>query len=116
MLQDQSKYLVAAINKLMNERNDTDVILMGDFNDSPTKDNSNIAAIDTDEFDFMTANMNSCKFPRLKSIDHIVISQSVKKLVSESSINMLDLSRSLRGDELRAASDHCPVSMSININ
>ncbi len=115
MRQDQSKHLVTAINKLMEERNDTDVILMGDFNDSPVKENSNIAAIDTDVLDFMTAEMNSCKFPRLKSIDHIVVSQSVKKLVNKSSINMLDLSRTLRGDELRAASDHCPVTMTINI-
>lgn len=115
MRQDQSKYLVAAINKLMSERNDTDVILMGDFNDNPAKENTNISAIDTDEFDFLTAEMNSCKFPRLKSIDHMVVSQSVKKLVNKSSINMFDLSRSLMGDELRAASDHCPVSMSINI-
>jgi endonuclease/exonuclease/phosphatase family metal-dependent hydrolase len=116
MRQDQSKYLISSIKKLINEKNDSDVILLGDFNDSPAKDNSNILALDNDDFDFITSDLKSCKYPRLKSIDHIIVSQSVKENVKKESLHMLDLSRVLRGDELRIASDHCPISVSININ
>ena len=116
MRQDQSDELVKALNKLMKEKGDSDVILLGDFNDSPAKDNSNIMALDTDNWEFLTSDMNSCKYPRLKSIDHIIVNEELKKNIKQGSLNMLDLSRVLRGDELRAASDHCPVSVTISIN
>lgn len=116
MRQDQSDKLVESLNKLMKARGDSDVILMGDFNDSPAKENSNITALDTDNWEFITSDMNSCKYPRLKSIDHIIINEEIKEKIKQGSLNMLDLSRVLRGDELRAASDHCPVSVTISIN
>lgn len=116
MRQEQSAILLKEIKKLIDIKNDDDVILLGDFNDNPTKKNSNITALDNDEFDFLTSDMMSCKYSIWKSIDHIIVSQPMKKRAKHSTLTMIDINAMFPEAEAKKVSDHCPVIVKFNLN
>lgn len=116
MRQEQSKILLEEIRKLIDIKKDKDVILLGDFNDNPTKKNSNITILENDEFDFLTSEMMSCKYSIWKSIDHIIVSQSMKDRIINSSLNMIDINTMFPEEKAKKISDHCPVIVRFNLN
>lgn len=114
--QEQSAILIEEIKKLVSIKKDKDVILLGDFNDNPSKKNSNITALDNDEFDFLTSNMMSCKYSIWKSIDHIIVSQSMKSRAKNSTLTMIDINTMFPEEEAKKVSDHCPVIIKMSID
>ncbi|MFA7327151.1 MAG: endonuclease/exonuclease/phosphatase family protein [Candidatus Kapaibacterium sp.] len=114
--QEQSAILIKEIKKLVTIKNDKDVILLGDFNDNPSKKNSNIKALDNDEFDFLTSNMMSCKYSIWKSIDHIIVSQSMKSRAKNSTLTMIDINAMFPEEAAKKVSDHCPVIVKMNLD
>jgi predicted extracellular nuclease len=116
MRQEQSAILLKEIKKLIDIKKDEDVILLGDFNDNPTKKNSNITALDNDKFNFLTSNMMSCKYSIWKSIDHIIVSQSMKSRAKNSTLTMIDINAMFPEEEAKKVSDHCPVIIKFNLN
>ena len=116
MRQEQSAILLKEIKKLIDIKKDDDVILLGDFNDNPSKKNSNITALDNDKFDFLTSNMMSCKYSIWKSIDHIIVSQSMKSRAKHSTLTMIDINAMFPEEKAKKVSDHCPVIIKFNLN
>ncbi len=114
--QEQSAILIEEINKLISINNDKDVILLGDFNDNPSKKNSNITALDNDEFDFLTSDMMSCKYSIWKSINHIIVSQSMKSRAKNSTLTMIDINAMFPEEEAKKVSDHCPVLVKFSLS
>lgn len=114
MRKEQSEKLLEDVRKLESQKNDKDFILLGDFNDNPTKKNSNISALENDEFDFLTSGLNSCKFPIWKSIDHIIVTKELEKRVISSSLFMMDVNKMYTESSVKKISDHCPVIVSFN--
>jgi endonuclease/exonuclease/phosphatase family metal-dependent hydrolase len=110
----QSQKLLEGISKLRKQKGDNDFLLMGDFNDNPTKKNSNITALENTELDFLTGQMNSCKYPIWKSIDHIIVSKPMKKHIIDNSLFMLDISKVYGEAVAEKVSDHCPVTVSLD--
>lgn len=110
----QSQKLIEGIDKLSKQKKDKDFILLGDFNDNPTKKNSNITALENDDLDFLTGNLQSCKFKIWKSIDHIIVSKELEKKVISSSLFMLDIGNMYDKSESEKISDHCPVTVSLD--
>lgn len=116
MRKEQTSILLSELEKLAGIKSDNDFILLGDFNDNPSKDNSNITELENDEYDFLTSEMNSCKYPIWKSIDHIIISKDLKDNVINSTLYMLDINSIYKESEAKKISDHCPVSVQLNFN
>lgn len=116
MRREQSTILLSELERLAGIKSDKDFILLGDFNDNPTKDNSNITALENDDYDFLTSNMNSCKFPIWKSIDHIIISKDLRDNVVNSTLYMLDINSIYSENVAKKVSDHCPVIVQLNFN
>ncbi len=115
MRQEQSAILLDEIKKLIDIKKDKDIILLGDFNDNPSKKNSNITALENDEFDFLTSDMMSCKYSIWKSIDHIIVSQSMKSRAKNSSLSMIDINTMFPEEEAKNVSDHCPVIIKFDL-
>lgn len=113
---EQSLILVDEIKKLILDKKDEDVILLGDFNDNPSKNNSNITALENDEFDFLTSDMMSCKYSIWKSIDHIIVSKPIKNKVVASTLAMIDINTMFDENEAKKVSDHCPIIVKIDFN
>lgn len=113
MRKEQSQILLDEVRRLELKKKDKDIILLGDFNDNPTKKNSNITNLENNEFDFLTSDMNSCKFPIWKSIDHIIVSKSIEKRVIGSSLFMMDINKMFSESAVKKISDHCPVIVSL---
>ena len=116
MRQEQSAILLKEIKKLIDIQNDKDIILLGDFNDNPSKKNSNITALENDEYHFLTSEMMSCKYSIWKSIDHIIVSQSMKSRAKNSTLTMIDINAMFPDEEAKKVSDHCPVIIKFKLN
>lgn len=95
--------------------NEKDIIILGDFNDSPndTKDPSLTDLIANKDILFLTDGMKSCKYQSWNSIDHIVVSVSTETRYIKSSAFMYDIN-SVVADASKI-SDHCPVTAVFDI-
>lgn len=113
--QEQSTTLLSEIEKLVRKHNDRDIILLGDFNDNPLKKNSNITALENDDFDFLTSSLMSCKYSIWKSIDHIIVSQSMKEKAILPSLAMIDINSMFNEEKAQKVSDHCPVILKFKL-
>lgn len=94
-----------------------DIIVMGDFNDSPVDDNSPtlIPLLANPAIDFITGDLISCKNKRWKAIDHIVLSKSSQKRLIDGSVGMINLFYQHGRKTAARISDHCPVIARLNV-
>lgn len=104
-------------DSILRKTKEQDVIILGDFNDTPVRKKDNLLAIfkyDTN-FIFLTENLKSCKYPTFYSIDHILVSSSANKRYIKNSLRSLDFRSILTDEETKKVSDHCPVSVMLDI-
>jgi endonuclease/exonuclease/phosphatase family metal-dependent hydrolase len=92
----------------------THVVILGDFNDSPTKKTSaKKSPLDTlknaPHLVFLTSEMKSCSYEALPAIDHIVCSTQALKRFLRGSLHSVDTHAMLTEHEAKRVSDHCAV-------
>lgn len=86
------------------------VIILGDFNDSPIKKNTTLDTLhNASNLVFLTSDNRSCTFQELPAIDHILCSKSIVKSILRGSLHTINLHAMLKEDEVKRVSDHCPV-------
>jgi exonuclease III len=106
----QSQVCSDLVDSLVENSSEKDIIIVGDFNDSPKRTNNYISSlIENKNLTFLSADLMSCKFQYAGSIDHIIISQSVKQRYLAESIHLYDIYSAYSSEELKGISDHCPV-------
>lgn len=88
-----------------------DLILVGDFNDAPLrKKYQSLNHLYADpNLKFLTDKMSSCKFKNSYTIDQIIVSKSALKRFVPNSQSMFDFNSSLKPEDAKKISDHCPV-------
>lgn len=106
----QAEKTVLWADSVIKNSKEKDIIIMGDFNDTPNrKKNNSLTSIKNSNLFFLTDSLKSCKFPTWYSIDHILVSQSAKIRYLENSIGMYDFNKSISSKQSKSISDHCPV-------
>lgn len=112
----QAEKMSLFIDSILNSGKEKDVIIVGDFNDSPIrkKDPSLISLINYNKGEFLTSELKSCKNKSLYSIDHIFISNSVKNRFILSSERSYNFNLIYEKEITSNISDHCPVSANFN--
>lgn len=105
-------------DSILRNTKENDIIILGDFNDTPVRKKDNLFAVfknDTN-FIFLTENLKSCKYPTAYSIDHILVSTSTFKRYVNHSLRIFDFRSILTDEEAKKISDHCPVSAKFNLS
>lgn len=102
-------------DSVLNLRNEMDLIVTGDFNDTPKRKKNNILNELNDYFTFLTENEKSCKLPNTYVIDHIIVSDEAYKRVIASSLFVHNLSYKYSNLELQSISDHCPITVKFDL-
>lgn len=95
---------------------DKDVVILGDFNDFPErKTNATLSAIvDSPTLHFVTAGLTSCKDAKWKTIDHVVVSSSVKERLIPGTLRAENFYGYLEKSDAEKVSDHCPIIVSFD--
>ncbi len=104
-------------DSILRNTKEQDIIILGDFNDTPMRKKNNLFAIFKfdSNFVFLTENLKSCKYPNAYSIDHILVSKTTNSRYIKNSLRSLDFRAILRDQELERISDHCPVSVKFDL-
>jgi endonuclease/exonuclease/phosphatase family metal-dependent hydrolase len=106
----QWQQLNAWADSIMKFSSERDLIILGDFNDHPKKENSQILPLKSkSKFEFLTIDLKSCLFSNWWAIDNIVVTKSAKKRFLEGSLRVEDFRAYVSDDLKRSISDHCPV-------
>ncbi|MER3329700.1 MAG: hypothetical protein RIF34_09000, partial [Candidatus Kapaibacterium sp.] len=71
--------------------------------------------LENDDYDFLTSDMMSCKYSIWKSIDHIIVSKSMKNRAKNSSLTMIDINTMFPDSKVKNISDHCPVIVQFDL-
>ncbi len=104
------------IDSVINSSNEQDIIIIGDFNDSPKKNRTTLTPlIEFEDITFLTDELKSCKNPYWKSIDHIVVTNSAKNRYISGSLWQYNFYQSLTVEESKKISDHCPIVVAFEI-
>jgi endonuclease/exonuclease/phosphatase family metal-dependent hydrolase len=113
---EQSEMLDNWADSVLALGGEEDIILIGDFNDNPTRKKSrNLAALlEDNQFDFITKDMKSCANPLWDNIDHIAITKSISERIIPGTMRMIDQKSMLSDEAAEMVSDHCPVVVGIN--
>jgi len=107
---EQAEVLSNWVDSLLNNSDEHDVIIVGDFNDNPRRDDKVIAPLSyNNNLLFLTWALQSCKNRLWDNIDHIVISKSVKNRYLEGSVHVDNFFYRLTDKATERISDHCPV-------
>ncbi len=99
---------IDSVSKYSSEK---DIIIVGDFNDSPLNSISNTLNIisNNSKVSFITNKMVSCLFPKKNVIDNILISKSAKKRCRTESLRMYNPKKLFSNKIAKNISDHCPI-------
>jgi hypothetical protein len=95
----------------LNYSDEKDIIIVGDFNDSPIpKKNPTLEPLLlSSDFKFLTADLKSCKYKNLPLIDHIVASNSACRRMIDNSTGLYNFYPTMSKELQKSISDHCPV-------
>ncbi len=97
-------------DSLLTNGSEKDLIILGDFNDYPDRKRYNtLNKISSKKLEFITSDLYSCKFEKLKGIDHLLISESAKARLVPNSIGVYNVHKAYRKKVAKMISDHCPV-------
>ncbi|NLO18721.1 MAG: hypothetical protein GX121_02410 [Ignavibacteria bacterium] len=93
------------------------LVILGDFNDTPTrKINPTLKPLmDNKSLFFLTTSLKSCKYPTWYVIDHVLISESMKRHYEENSVFFYDFRSKFSDLSLKMISDHCPITARFRI-
>ena len=113
----QAEEMSYFVDSILNSKNEKDVIILGDFNDTPVrkKNPTLMALLDNPNVTFITKEMKSCKSRSMYAIDHIVVSNSLLNRFVQSSERSYDISLVFGKDVAKNISDHCPVLANFDI-
>lgn len=113
----QADALTALADSIINEGKEKDVILLGDFNDTPVrkKNPTLLSLINNPNLVFITQKLKSCKYRSAYAIDHIIVSQSAYSRYIDESLRYFDTQSIFQEEELKNISDHCPVIVNFDI-
>jgi endonuclease/exonuclease/phosphatase family metal-dependent hydrolase len=93
-----------------------DIIVVGDFNDSPNnKETALIPMLQDKNLTFLTTNLVSCKNPKWKVIDHIVVSSDALRRTQIGSILVTNQHQRYGKDLSDKISDHCPIVVPFDV-
>jgi len=104
------------IDSVIKNSAEKDLIVLGDFNDNPDRENSSIVSLlENSNIAFLTNKLTSCKNKLWDGIDHILISKNIFPYYIENSLHYYNFLNSITEQEAEYVSDHCPVIISIDI-
>jgi endonuclease/exonuclease/phosphatase family metal-dependent hydrolase len=115
---EQSIVLNNWIDSVMSVEKERDFIILGDFNDNPTRgQKSYIKDLSRNiKLQFLTADVKSCKNPNWDNIDHIIVSLSAHKRLNTTSVTNINFYQALGTEFAKSISDHCPVVATFEIS
>ncbi len=107
----QTEVVSKFADSIISRKQEQDVFLIGDFNDTPkrTKFNTLIPILSNSNLSFLTTELKSCKFQNAYTIDHIVVSKSAKNRYIENSVSAYNFYEIFPKDIAEKISDHCLV-------
>lgn len=99
------------VRGVVEHTDEKDVVLVGDFNDTPTrkKEPTLTALTSSDLLTFLTTDLTSCRNSTWKVIDHIVVSPSARGRFIDGTLFMWNVYDQYTKDEAKNISDHCPI-------
>lgn len=109
--QQQAQRIVEWAKEVLSQGDERDLIIVGDFNASPKdgRDRTLLPIKQDTTLQFLTYNLQSCKYKKRGGIDHILVSREAKKRYIPGSARSIDLYSQFTPDALETISDHCPV-------
>lgn len=105
----QAKVLRNWADSLTNNTSERDLIIVGDFNDNPTKKGKNLQELIDGGINFISQDLTSCKNILWTSIDHVAVNSEAIKRYKFGSITSHNFYKYLTEQEIDKTSDHCPV-------
>ncbi len=112
----QSEILSNWIDSMLTSSKEQDIIVVGDFNDNPTRKQSALfPLISNKNIRFLTENEISCKNEKWDNIDHIVVSSSAQNRVFIESLFIENHYNKYDEQIAKQISDHCPVGINFDI-
>lgn len=113
---EQAKVLSSWVDSLVDNSDEHDIFIVGDFNDNPRRDDKVIAPLSMNSnVVFLTWDMQSCKNKMWDMIDHIVITKSIKNRYLDGSVHAYNFFSTLTEIAAEGLSDHCPVMAVFNV-
>ncbi len=105
----QGEIAVAWVDSILKAKNEQDVVVLGDFNDSPLrkKYNTMTAFLSYPDVLFLTENLKSCKYQNAYGIDHIVVTRSLFNRYVQNSTKFFDTFSMFKKEDAERISDHC---------
>ena len=109
----QADITAAWADSLLKDSDEKDIIIVGDFNDTPTRTkNPTLTNLQNNSSLFIhTGRLKSCKHKAWYSIDHIICSQSANERYIYNSEFIYNIYSSESAETAKNISDHCPVIM-----
>ena len=101
-------------DSVLAEKSEEDLIVIGDFNDTPKRKKEN-TLFSLDNFIFITGDEKSCKFKNAYTIDHIITSREASERFIPNSVFMYNIRSSFTKEEAMNLSDHCPIIAKFDI-
>jgi len=113
----QAQILSEWLDSITNSGKEKDIIIAGDFNDTPTrkKDNTLIPLINDRNLTILTGAMKSCRYKSAYGIDQIVASVAAAKRFIKNSERTYDFRSSIPDAQASKISDHCPVLLEFEV-
>lgn len=112
----QAEILSQWIDSMLTSSKEQDIIVVGDFNDNPTrKQSALVPLISNKNIRFLTENERSCKNEKWDNIDHIVVSSSAQNRVFIESLFIENHYNKYDEQIAKQISDHCPVGVNFDI-
>lgn len=113
----QAAILGKWMDSIITNSKEKDVVILGDFNDNPARENTSLKAfLSNPNYMFLTDKLATCsENKKYDNIDQIVVSTSAKKRVVPGSVFMYNYRASLPSQVAEKISDHCPVTVAFDI-
>lgn len=107
----QSQIVSLWADSVLKHGKEKDLIVLGDFNDTPTRKryNTMYPLTNNNNLKFLTDSLKSCKYRTMYSIDHFVVTKSAHSRLLEGSVRMYDFRAAIDKNAAKNVSDHCPV-------
>ena len=112
----QSTVLAKWADSVLAKGNETDLIVVGDFNDTPKRKKNNTLYPLMNQMTFLTENEKSCKYRSAYVIDHIVVSRNASKRFKDNSLFVYDIFSLYNDQDTKSLSDHCPIIAKFDVN
>jgi len=117
MRSEQAQIISNWADSLILKEKVKELIVIGDFNDYPSRKNNQTlqAIVENPNLHFLSEEYRSCKEPLWYGIDHIVASGYTKERYVPNSFFIYDFNSMLTKSEAEKISDHCPISIQLDI-